>query len=206
MSGIKQNARIAMYGGSFNPIHNGHLQLAELFICELKLDMCLLMPTASPPHKSSAEIVSSYHRVNMCNLATANIEKCEVSTIEIERDGKSYTIDTLRRLKQEYPNSELFLLMGADMFLSLDTWKKYREILSLATVCAIPRNENSSMELIKYAEFLNTLGGKTFILNRSVMQVSSSQIRKAVKGNNSISSLVPTAVIEYIDENKLYRK
>ena len=122
---------VAMYGGSFNPIHTGHIQLAQYFVSELGLEKLLLIPDNTPPHKSSSAMVSPRHRYNMCLLAAENLPKIEVSDIELKRQGKSYTVDTLIQLSKIYKNSQLFLIMGADMFLSLLHGKIFGKFLSL---------------------------------------------------------------------------
>ena len=116
---MKQQKRIAMFGGTFNPIHNAHINLALAFIKKLKLDKLLLIPTGVPPHKTDLDIIYGEHRLNMCRLAVQDYKKIEVSDIEVKRGGKSYTADTLRQLKEIYPDSEFFVIMGADMYMTL---------------------------------------------------------------------------------------
>ncbi|HHZ05707.1 MAG TPA: nicotinate (nicotinamide) nucleotide adenylyltransferase [Clostridiales bacterium] len=198
--------KIAMYGGSFNPVHRGHIQLVELFIQQLKLDKVLIVPTATPPHKSDREMVSATHRINMCELAFEHISKVNVSDIEILRKGKSYTVDTLRELIQLYPKGELYLLMGADMFLSLDTWRQYKEILKMTTVCTLPRNLSGFKELTQYADYLKSVGGKALVINQPVMQVSSTEIRQAIKSKTGVAQMIPPCVEKYIYDNQLYRE
>lgn len=205
MDSNKNIKRVALYGGSFNPIHNGHVELLTLFTAELALDRCLLMPTATPPHKDAEGLVSAEHRYAMCKLAVRNMPKVQVSDIEIKRQGKSYTIDTLKAVHALYPKATLYLLMGADMFLSLHTWKNYRQILQQAVVCTIPRNADDIEKLLAYEILLQNQGGKTYVINRQVTQVSSTQVRNAVKNGQDISPLVPKDVVNYIEENKLYR-
>ena len=107
--------KIAMFGGSFNPPHIGHLELAQAFIDRLSLDKLLLIPVFSPPHKSGSEMASAQHRLNMCKLLEKYNNKIEVSDIEVIRGGSSYTVDTLKALQALYPDDELFLIIGADM-------------------------------------------------------------------------------------------
>lgn len=202
-AGVK---KVAMYGGSFNPIHNGHMELAGLFIDRLDLDMVLLIPTATPPHKSGRYMISAEHRFKMCKIAAAGNPNIQVSDIEILRQGKSYTVDTLKELKNIYKDAEIFLLMGADMFLSLETWKNYKEILNLATICTVPRNDSDFKMLLAYDKTLKKSGGKCIIIDKPVVQVSSTQVRNAVSENKSIEKLVPKGVWEYISENCLYRE
>ena len=162
---MKQPKKIAMFGGSFNPIHNAHINLATAFIKKLKLDKLLLIPTAEPPHKSDSEMVSAEHRLNMCRLASEDIKKIEVSDIEIKREGKSYTVDTLKQLREMYPESELYLITGADMFMTLDEWKNPEEIFSLAAICTVPRNDDDIKNLEEKEKKYREMGAQTVILD-----------------------------------------
>ncbi len=193
-----------MFGGSFNPIHNAHVNLASSFIKKLKLDKLLLIPTATPPHKSDSEMVSAEHRLNMCTLASEDIKKVEVSDIEIKREGKSYTVDTLRQLKEIYPDSEIFLITGADMFMTLLEWREPEEIFSLATVCSVPRNDDDVEVLEEKEKLYNKMGAKTVILDLKKCSISSSRIRELAFEDESFSKLVDPKVEQYIYANYLY--
>lgn len=197
--------RIAMFGGSFNPVHNGHIQLAGAFVQKLKLDKVLMIPTYLPPHKMTDSQVSPEDRLMMCRLACENLDFVEVSDIEIKRQGASYTYLTLQELSEKYQNQELFLITGADMFLTIHQWKHPEIIFELACICGVPRNQDDISGLEKQAEYLKTLGAKTEILDAGVMTVSSTQIRNAVKKKEDISKLVPKKVEEYIFQKKLYQ-
>lgn len=201
---MKQPKRIAMFGGSFNPIHNAHINLASSFIKKLKLDKLLLIPTATPPHKSDSEMVSAEHRLNMCKLAAEEQKKVEVSDIEIKREGKSYTVDTLRQLKELYPDSELFLIIGADMFVTLLEWREPEEIFSLATICTVPRDDDDIEVLEEKEKLYNEMGAKTVILNLKKSSISSSKIRRLAFNDESFSKFVDSKVEQYVYANYLY--
>lgn len=130
--------RLGILGGTFNPIHLGHIGLAQAFISSLKLDLVLLMPASVPPHKEALRLASASHRLNMCQIAARGHDKIEVSRLELERGGKSFTADTLRSLKELYPNAQLYLITGADMFLTLQDWREPETIFSLAAICTAP--------------------------------------------------------------------
>ena len=116
--------RIGIYGGTFNPIHAAHVHLVREFIKRLSLDRVILIPTGTPPHKATHQLASGADRIEMCRLAAADIAECPVtvSDIEVLRTGKSYTADTMTELKAQYPDDELFLLMGEDMFCTVEKW------------------------------------------------------------------------------------
>lgn len=201
---MKQPKKIAMFGGSFNPIHNAHTSIASAFIKKLKLDKLIFMPDGIPPHKSGENMISAEHRLAMCRLAAEEIKKAEVSDIEIQREGKSYTVDTLRELRELYPESELYLIMGADMFLSLLSWKEPEEIFSMAVVCTVPRNEANLRELKEFEAVLNEKGARTFILDMKRIDISSSMVRDCVFNDESISEFVDEKVEKYIYANYLF--
>lgn len=195
-----------MFGGSFNPIHTGHIQLAQAFVKKLSLDRVLIIPTYIPPHKQCDNSVSPQDRLQMCRLAVKDLPFAQVSDIEIQRKGASYTYLTLQELSQQYKNDELFLITGADMFMSIQTWKHPEIIFSLATVCGVPRNDDDINRLEKQAEYLQTLGAKTEILDAGVITVSSTEIRRKIQNGESTDGLLTNEVREYIDKNKLYIK
>lgn len=197
--------RIVMFGGSFNPVHSGHVELAEAFSERLDPDRLLIVPTFIPPHKSSELMADGAHRLEMCRIAFRDIPCAEVSDIELRRRGASYTYLTLQELHEMYPEDELFLITGADMFMSIHQWKNPEIIFSLATICGIPRNDDDITRLSEQAEYLETLGAKTIVLDKSVITVSSTRIREMIKSGGNITGLVPPGVAEYISSNGLYK-
>lgn len=196
--------KTAMFGGSFNPIHNGHILLANACKEQLSLDRIIIIPTGVTPNKDNSQMISTLHRLNMCRIACKPYSHLEVSDIEINREGKSYTKDTLKALKSLYPDDELYLIVGADMFLSFLLWKNYEEIFSLATIIGCPRDENSCAELLSFSEKLREFGAKSIILKNPVMTVSSTKIRRKLKNKEDVSDLLSDDVFKYIVNNNLY--
>ena len=195
--------KIAMFGGTFNPIHFGHIRVALYFREKLNLNKVIFMPTLIPPHKEMTEKVDPYARYDMCLLETDKYSYFETSDIELQRKGKSYTIDTLRKLSQIYKDSKLYLIMGADMFVTIEEWKEYKEILSLADICTFPRGEYDYKFLMEYKDkFLSRY--ECFIADMPLVDVSSSEIRNMVSENKPISNLVSSEVEKYIYEKGLY--
>ena len=195
--------KIAVFGGTFNPIHNGHLSLARRFALALGAEKVLFMPAYQPPHKRTPEFASPSDRLAMCRLA-AKDGPFEVSPLEIERGGRSYTSDTLRELKRMEPDSELFFLTGEDMFLTIERWREPETIFSLATICAAPRSASGLKRLLEHETVLRKLGARTVVLDIPYLPVSSTEVREAVRAGKSIEKLVPPAVAEYIGRNHLY--
>ena len=188
-------SRIGILGGTFNPIHNGHIQMAKYSHDAAKLDKVILMPTFVPPHKESVNLVSCEHRFNMCRLASAELPYAEVSDFEIKLEGKSYN-----------ENDDFYFIVGADMFLSMQNWKNPEIIFRLATVIAVPRDDDSVSELKEhYDNVLKKMGAKAIILNHSVLTVSSTYVRDNIDNGAALENLIDSRVFNYIKENNLYR-
>ena len=133
--------RIGLLGGTFNPVHMGHIHLAREFCNRLSLQKVAPIPTQSPPHKQDDKLASAEMRLEMCRIAVSEIKFLDISDIEINRGGTSYTVDTLRDLSSQKVNAAFFFIMGADMFLTLDKWKDFEEIIRLADLCAAARHD-----------------------------------------------------------------
>ncbi len=195
--------KIAMYGGSFNPPHNGHLHLAEEISRKLMLDKVVIIPSNISPQKTNNGNIDPLHRINMCKKAFSS-ELFEVSDCEIARGGRSFTFDTLNYLKTLYPDDELYLLMGADMLLSFHTWYRYEDILSLCSICAVSRDDNDNAEVLRsYAES-HLAKGKVYVVDIKPFEVSSSEIREKLADGENCENLLLAEVSDYIKENKLY--
>ncbi len=199
--------KIGLFGGTFNPVHNGHIMLAQYCRQELSLDKVLIIPDYTPPHKDNSELLSCEHRLTMCKLAFDCLDGFEVSNIEIKRQGKSYSYQTVTEIKNLYPDDELFFLMGADMFLTLDKWKNPQIIFNKAKIAVIPRNDSSCLELdLYYKNVIKPMGAEAVILKKPVVQVSSTFIRDNLYRKDVKDKLLPENVYNYIVKNNLYRK
>ena len=195
--------KIGIFGGAFNPIHNGHLNLADIFYDALSLDKLLFIPTFKPPHKTDLHFADSEDRIKMLELALDG-KPFEISTIEFQRQGKSYTYDTIVELNSFYPDSEFYLIIGSDQFLNFDKWYRYKDILNMVTLCSFSRSEDDS-EREKMLSFAKVLTERhCIILDKSPVELSSSEIRQRIADGQSISMLVPEMVEKYILEKGLY--
>lgn len=199
--------RRVIFGGSFDPIHNGHVQIVRQTASALEADEVIVMPTAVSPFKKNMKRrpASGAYRLEMCRLAFANLPFVTVSDFELSRQGVSYTIDTVRYFHAKYPDDELFLLIGSDMLMSFDKWREYQEILSLCTVAAASREDGGrDMELLeKKAAELRKIG-RIIIVRTEPYEISSTAIREKIIKNSDISCYVPQNVVKYISENGLY--
>ncbi|MBR5272155.1 MAG: nicotinate-nucleotide adenylyltransferase [Clostridia bacterium] len=196
--------KLGIFGGTFNPVHNGHIELVRHFADLAGLDKALLIPTKIPPHKASKNLLSGQIRFEMCSLAVESDERIEVSDVELRREGDSYTIDTLKTLEKLYVGAQLYLIMGADMLMCLDSWRDYRGIIDRCVICAAARNDDSVEELLLKAKTLDIPDDKVIISNEEIMTVSSTEIREKIKNGISVRGLIPRAVEEYIASNGLY--
>lgn len=193
--------KTGIFGGAFNPVHNGHLALAEQYKKELSLDRIIFIPTANPPHKSSNGLIDGKHRINMLELCVG--ENQIVSDIEFMRDGKSYTYLTICELKENYPDDEFYLIVGADQFFYFEKWYKFEEILSACTVVTAAREKNQYVEMLDFKNEHPKL--KDVVVSEfDVIDISSSQIRDMIKNGEDVSCYIPESVNRYIKEHRLY--
>lgn len=191
--------KIAIMGGTFNPIHHGHLICAEQVRDGLGYDKILFVPSARPPHKSQPDMVSAEHRYSMVLLATASNQSFEVSRIELDREGPSYTIQTLSTLRNKYGTSnDLAWIIGADSLIEYKIWKDFDGVLDQCTMIATTR-PNYDLQLVP-SKIRNRV--KTYRITG--IDISATEIRQRIKKNLSIQYLVPDSVAEYIYEHKLY--
>ncbi|MBQ8503622.1 MAG: nicotinate (nicotinamide) nucleotide adenylyltransferase [Clostridia bacterium] len=197
--------RIGIFGGTFNPPHLGHKRLAEDMKKSACLDKILIIPTFTPPHKQGSDLASEAHRLNMCRLAFRE-EYFEVSDLEIERKGKSYTVLTVEELKKCYPDDELFLIIGSDMLLSFHKWYRYEEILKSVTLCVATRETDISADnLLSYAkDTLNLKENEIIISHVNAFVCSSTDVRHRIKSGESTENFLKNEVSKYIMDNNIY--
>lgn len=197
--------KIGVFGGTFNPIHNGHLSLATQFADQLGLDQLLLIPTATPPHKVAEDLAPGEHRLNLCRLAAKEDPRFLVSDLELRREGPSYTVMTLRELKNTHPREdEFFLLMGSDMFLTFDSWYMAEEIALLCTLCGGARDEGELQALREKEAQYRARGWHCKVLDIAVTPLSSTQVRGRLHRGEPVKDLLPSQGEEYIRQNGLY--
>jgi len=185
--------KVGIFGGTFDPPHNGHLLMANEVLQSLKLSEIWFMPNQIPPHKLQESISPSYHRLNMLKLATEGNEAFKIETIELERSGPSYTYDTMVLLKERYTNIQFYFIIGADMIEFLPKWYKIDELIQLIQFVGVKRPGYSVKTPYSILE-----------VEVPQFDVSSTIIRHRIKNGHSIDYLVPDSVIQYIKENQLY--
>lgn len=197
--------KLGVYGGTFNPVHSGHVRLARRYMEAARLDRLLVIPAREPPHKDAPDLIAGEDRMEMCRLAFGPLAGCSVSDLELRRPGKSYTVDTLEQLRTAYPAERLCLLMGGDMFLTVTQWKGWQRIFALAELCVGARDCDQTGRLEAEKRRLEGLGARCELVRLDPMVVSSTQVRERAARGESIAGLVPAEVEAYIAEHRLYR-
>lgn len=194
---------VGIFGGTFDPIHNGHLRLAMTAKDELKLDKVIFMPAYIPPHKQGKNISEGIHRLEMTRLATRDYDFFEVSDLEMKLNGASYTARTLTTLREEY--NRLVFIVGADSFLCLEKWYHPEIIFAKAEIaCACRDGIDETILNEKAKEYKSKYNGICHVLHMDGYNISSTKIRECIKNNESLDGVLDKAVLDYIKENRLY--
>jgi nicotinate-nucleotide adenylyltransferase len=192
----KTMRRIGIFGGTFDPPHKGHIAIAEQAKKQLGLDCVYFVPAYIPPHKHQHLSISARHRLKMMKLAVSSKKESKVSTIELKRQGISYTVDTLQAFKQRFPKTELVLIIGADNLVQFNSWKSPKTILQLVSLAVYKRKgfslslKNSTIDFI--------------LLKGRMLRISSTEIRNRIEKGFPIRALVPNPIVAYIKRHSLY--
>lgn len=193
--------RLGIFGGTFDPIHAGHLIIAEDVREKFSLEKLIFVPAGAPPHKDDTSIISARRRHSMISLAIDSNPYFEVSDAEMDRPGRSYTVDTLQTFRTVYPEPvKLLFIMGLDQALEIPTWKEPERLFSLADILVVSR---PGYDLGKLGEGLR---GRVQLLQGRSIEISSTEIRRKVRAGESIRYLVPAEVEAYIYDNGLYSR
>ncbi|OPJ55562.1 nicotinate-nucleotide adenylyltransferase [Alkalithermobacter paradoxus] len=206
----KENSRnlskVGIMGGTFDPIHYGHLVTAEYIRTNFELDRIIFIPSGDPPHKTDRIIIDKMHRYYMCVLATQTNENFFVSEIELKRIGKSYTIDTLREMKKVYPYSEIYFITGADALCDMETWKDVPNLFKEGKFIGATRpGVNLDSAKTKAQLFRQKYDAQIFNVSVPSLDISSTDLREKIKKDESIKYLLPESVEKYIFKYNLYR-
>jgi len=220
--------RIGAYGGTFDPLHNGHLEVARAVVQNFALDLLLIIPAHKPPHKESRSISEAYHRYAMAVLATLDEARVKVSTIEIEMPDKPYTYETIERLRGVYGSrAVLFFVMGADSFEELNLWREPSRILANANLIVVTRpgysiqaahlpymSDTNIIDLRRERDEAGSPRLQSYDMNARYVfltdyvnvDISASEIRQRIRDGETIDGLVPPSVAEYVEKYELYRR
>ena len=204
---MKTRTRIALYGGTFSPPHLGHARAAEAFASAVAPDKLLIVPSSLPPHKAPVLGATNEDRLAMCRIAFSHIPGVEISDMEMRRSGKSYTVETLRALSGE--DTDLVMLIGTDMFLTLDTWYCAEEIFRLAEIAVIRRETEPLTEgrlLQKEQEYRKRYAARVLRIPCEATEISSSELRERISMGLATNEYLNPDVEEYIKVCQLYRE
>ncbi len=203
----KSCKKIGILGGTFNPVHMGHLFMAEYARETVGLDMVFFIPTGMSYMKNTKEILSKDFRREMLELSIQDNDYFVFSDIELNREGNTYTYETLALLQEKYPQAQFYFLTGADCLFSIERWYQPQKIFDNCILVAANRNhvDKTSMEL-KKAELEEKFNARIILIDFPSMDISSTQIRKNLKEEKSIRYMVPDAVFQYIHNNQLYKE
>ncbi len=203
--------RIAIIGGTFDPIHNGHLAAAQSVADTFQADEVHFVPAFTPPHKRSRGMTSSFHRFAMVALATTPFGKFRTSTLEVDALQKRYTVETLEQMTQSYPGADLLFIVGTDMYQEIESWKDFRRLFDLAHLVIVNRpgypfrEDVAPFRVLKPGEPVQLPAGKSvFYLPFVEQPISSTDIREARKRGEELTPWLPPQVWSYIEKNKLY--
>ena len=198
--------KLGVLGGTFDPPHMAHLVLAEAARSSLGLERVLFVPAGDPWRKAGQEITPAHHRLAMVRLAVADNPHFEVSTLEVDREGPSYTVDTLAALAEQYaPDAELYLLLGEDALRDMPNWKQPERIAALATVVVAPRPGGAGPGALPDSASPE-VAARLVVLDMPVIDISATALRERARRGLSLHNLVPAAVARYIEEHGLYRR
>ena len=205
-----RRSRIAWFGGSFDPIHNGHIQMAQQLLDRNLCDEIIFIPAAIPPHKSDQVQMSGADRLEMVRLATEHLKSIGYSDIELRREGKSFTFDTMALLKRVYPDSAMSFVIGMDSLRQLHTWHRAVELVQMVDFIVYPRPgvlppAYIDLEQEFGARYATKLMASILPETMPVYDLSSSAVREAIRRNEDVSAYVPERVCDYIMEHRLYQ-
>lgn len=197
---------IGIYGGTFDPVHRGHVRLLQCAAEACGLDRTIILPDRIPPHKQSKDLVSGEDRLEMCRRAFADTPRTEISDWEIRQEGLSYSVLTLEHFHGLYPEDRLWFIMGSDMLTSFSKWYRYEEILCLAGLVCMSRYDDcgDSEELEAAAEELRAKGGEVRLVRAQAIEVSSSRLRQMLARGEDCTGLLDEGVMDYIKQKGLY--
>ncbi|MCX2726233.1 nicotinate-nucleotide adenylyltransferase [Thermomicrobium sp. 4228-Ro] len=197
-------ARIGIFGGTFDPVHHGHLIVAEVMMEELGLDRVLFLPAGQPPHKLDRPITPAFHRLTMLQLALQGNPHFGISFVDVERPGPCYTVDSLAILRREYPGDELVFLMGEDSLRDLPTWREPNRIAEQALL-GVALRPNVEVDLATVFAAVPAARDRVLLVHVPLIQIAASDIRRRVAEGRTIRYQVPRAVEQYIERHGLYR-
>lgn len=192
---------ICVFGGTFNPFHIGHYEILKALNSDPRVEKILLMPDRLPPHKTSEFLIDDESRIQMCKIASEDFTKCELCLIEFEREGKSYTVDTVKLLKERYPDKDFAFAIGGDMFVSFKQWRKYEELIKMLSFFVFKRSATDMEEFGNVFKELTKEGMRIILKDDIIPAVSSTELRNNFEKSKD---LLPERIYNYLKERGVY--
>ncbi len=201
-----QNGRIGIFGGSFNPLHHGHLIAAEFAAETIGLQLVLFAPMVHPPHRDGKALASIEHRLAMIEMAIADNDRFQLTLVDVERPGPHYSVDTVEILEQQYPNSELYFVMGGDSFKSFPKWHRPNEIVQHCRLAVMRRPSTRPVQPDMHEDVMPGLQHRVDMVEAPPIGISATRVREQLSIGKSVRYLVPNPVLDYVHDNNLYRR
>ena len=192
---------ICVFGGTFNPFHIGHYEILKALDSDPRVEKILLMPDRLPPHKTSEFLIDDESRIQMCKIASEDFTKCELCLIEFEREGKSYTVDTVKLLKERYPDKDFAFAIGGDMFVSFKQWRKYEELIKMLSFFVFKRSATDMEEFGNVFKELTKEGMRIILKDDIIPAVSSTELRNNFEKSKH---LLPENIYNYLKDRGVY--
>lgn len=203
--GSKKQVKRGIFFGTFDPIHNGHIHIAQNIKVIQDLDSVLILPLFASPHKGSTVSVEPIERYKMCELACRDIEGLDASCLELNQEMTGYSIKMVDVIIEAYPKDKLYYIIGSDIFLSIMKWVSLTELIKRVTFCVAIRNHEDVEKVLEVKDVLEQIGGETCLCEFDILDLSSTRVRECIRDEKCISEMVPQSVVTYINENKLYQ-
>lgn len=197
--------RVGIFGGSFNPLHQGHLIVAEFAAESIGLDLVLFVPVVDPPHKSGKELLHIEHRCRMISMAITDNDRFQLSMVDANRPGPHYSVDTVQIIGEQYADSDLYFVMGGDSFRSFPSWHEPQEIVKHCCLAVMRRPSTRPVQPNMHDTDLPGLSDRIAMIEAPPIGISSTRIREQLGGGKSVRYLVPNNVLDYIHTHDLYQ-
>lgn len=197
-------SKIGIFGGTFNPVHLGHIAVAKAVLENTDVDRIVFLPTGNPHYKTAKVLADGHHRYNMLAEATKDFENMEISDYEIKSPGPCYTVDTMRYFKKQYPHNSYCFIIGADSLDYLHKWKDAQSLIRENEFIVVNRNFRQNYNIDKNIEYISSVGGKVTKADMPCFDVSSSEVRRKLSAGENVTAYTGTEVYKYIIDNNLY--
>ncbi len=200
-----QNGRVGIFGGSFNPLHHGHLIAAEFAAETIGLGLVLFAPVVHPPHRDGKQLAPIEHRLAMIEMAIADNDRFQLNLVDVERPGPHYSVDTVKIIEQQYPNSELYFVMGGDSFKGFPKWSRPGEIVEHCRLAVMRRPSTRPVQPYMHEDVMPGLQARVDMIEAPPIGISATRVREQLSVGKSVRYLVPNSVLDYVHSNDLYQ-